>query len=345
MSERVQRLQQRLDQPFLVTNPVNVEYLVGFESSNCALLVEHDRVRLFTDFRYIEAARAVPDVEAVETKRDTIGALGELLAGTSVGFEGVLPFALYQRLRDAGVALTPTSGLVEELRAVKDDGELDRFRKACAITDRAFERLTEVQFTGRRERDVAWDLVQIFHEEGADEPAFEFIVGAGPTGAQPHGRAGDRVIQRGELVVIDAGCTVEGYASDYTRTFSTGGVNGEMRDAYDVVLQAQQAALDGIRAGITGVEADALARDVIDASPFKGALGHGLGHGLGLDVHEAPRLSTESGDTLVPGNVVTVEPGVYLAGRFGIRIEDDVVVTEDGIENLTGFRKDFIEVN
>jgi Xaa-Pro aminopeptidase len=345
VTDRVQRLQERLDETLLVTSPVNVKYLVGFESSNCALLVERDRVRLFTDFRYIEAARAVSGVEPVETKRDTISALGELLTGTSVLFEGVLPFALYERLRAAGVELRPTTGIVEELRAVKDEGELEILRRACAITDRAFERLTEVQFTGRTERDVAWELVQIFHEEGADDAAFEFIVGAGPTGAQPHGRAGDRVIGRGELVVIDAGCFVDGYASDYTRTFSTGGVNGEMREAYDVVLAAQQAALDGIRAGITGVEADALARDVIDGSAFKGALGHGLGHGLGLDLHEAPRLSTESGDTLVPGNVVTVEPGIYIAGRFGIRIEDDVVVTEAGIENLTRFRKDFLEVN
>jgi Xaa-Pro aminopeptidase len=344
VTDRVQRLQERLDETLLVTNPVNVKYLVGFESSNCALLVERDRVRLFTDFRYIDAARAVDGVEPVETKRDTIGALGELLAGTSVLFEGVLPFALYERLRAAGVELRPTTGIVEELRAVKDEGELEILRRACAITDRAFERLTEVQFTGRTERDVAWELVQIFHEEGADDAAFEFIVGAGPTGAQPHGRAGDRVIGRGELVVIDAGCFVDGYASDYTRTFSTGGVNGEMREAYDVVIAAQQAALDGIRAGITGVEADALARDVIDGSDFKGALGHGLGHGLGLDLHEAPRLSTESGDTLAPGNVVTVEPGIYVAGEFGIRIEDDVVVTEDGIENLTAFRKDWIEV-
>jgi Xaa-Pro aminopeptidase len=345
VTDRVQRLQERLDETLLVTNPVNVKYLVGFESSNCALLVERDRVRLFTDFRYIDAARAVGGVEPVETKRDTVGALGELLAGTSVLFEGVLPFALYERLRAAGVELRPTAGVVEELRAVKDEGELEILRRACAITDRAFERLAEVQFTGRTERDVAWELVQIFHEEGADDAAFEFIVGAGPTGAQPHGRAGDRVIGRGELVVIDAGCFVDGYASDYTRTFSTGGVNGEMREAYDVVIAAQQAALDGIRAGITGVEADALARDVIDGSDFKGALGHGLGHGLGLDIHEAPRLSTESGDTLAPGNVVTVEPGVYVAGKFGIRIEDDVVVTQDGIENLTAFRKDWLEVS
>jgi Xaa-Pro aminopeptidase len=344
VTDRVRRLQERLDRPLLVTNPVNVKYLVGFDSSNCALLVERDRVRLFTDFRYIEAARGVEDVELVQTKRDTIAALAELLGGTQVSFEGALPYALYERLRSAGVELTLAAPLVEELRAIKDDGEIATLRKACATTDRAFERLTEVQFTGRTERDIAWELVQIFHEEGADGPAFEFIVGAGPTGARPHARAGDRVIQRGELVVVDAGCSIDGYLSDYTRTFSTGGVNGQMREAYDVVRAAQQAALDGIRAGITGVEADAYARGVIDASPFKETMGHGLGHGLGLDVHEAPRLSTESGDTLVPGNVVTVEPAVYVAGSFGIRIEDDVVVTPDGIDNLTGFRKDWIEV-
>ena len=341
---RVSRLQERLDQPLLVTNPVNVKYLVGFESSNCALLVERERVRLFTDFRYIESARAVEGVEVVQTKRDTMGALGEVLAGRSVQFEGVLPYALYDRLRGAGVELRQAEPHVERLRAVKDESELQTLRDACAITDRAFERLTGVQFTGRAERDVAWELVRIFHEEGAERPAFEFIVGSGPTGARPHARAGDRVIGKGELVVVDAGCTVDGYNSDYTRTFATGDVDGELREAYDVVLAAQQAALGGIRADVGGADADRLARDVIEGSPFAGTFGHGLGHGLGLDVHEAPRLSAESSDTLVPGNVVTVEPGVYLGGRFGIRIEDDVVVTDDGIENLTGFRKDWVEV-
>lgn len=344
MNDRVKRLQAELEQTLLVTNPVNVKYLVGFDSSNCALIVEPERIRLLTDFRYIAAAREVADVEVVETRRDTIGELGETLSGQEVSFEPLLPWSLHQRLVAAGVRLTPAEATIERMRAVKDEQELATLREACAITDRAFERLTEVQFTGRAERDVAWELVQIFHEEGAHEPSFEFIVGSGPTGSQPHGRAGDRVIGPGELVVIDAGGIVDGYASDYTRTFSTGGVNGEMREAYNVVLAAQMAALDGIRAGITGVEADALARDVIDASPFKGSFGHGLGHGLGLDVHEAPRLSTESSDTLVLGNVVTVEPGVYLEGRFGIRIEDDVVVTEHGIENLTSFRKDWVEV-
>lgn len=344
MSDRVKRLQEQVEQPLLVTNPINVTYLTGFESSNCALLVERGNARLFTDFRYIQQARAVAGVEAVETRRDTIGALGELLAGQRVSFEGLLPWSLYERLRKTGVELDPTDGAIERLRAVKDESELASLRKACAVTDRAYERLADVQFSGRRERDVAWELVQIFHEEGADGIAFEFIVGAGPTGSQPHGRAGDRVIQHGELVVIDAGCTIDGYSSDYTRTFAVGHVNGEMREAYDVVLAAQQAALDGLRAGLSGVEGDALAREVIEGSPFRGKFGHGLGHGLGLDVHEAPRLSTESHDTLVPGNVVTVEPGVYVDGEFGVRIEDDVVITADGIENLTGFTKEWTEV-
>jgi Xaa-Pro aminopeptidase len=201
-----------------------------------------------------------------------------------------------------------------------------------------------VPFVGRTERDVAWDLAQLFHDEGGNGLAFESIVGSGPTGSRPHARAGDRTIGAGELVVIDAGTTIDGYASDYTRTFATGPLESEANEAYETVLRAQQTALDGIRAGLSGVEADALARRVIDDSPFTGAMGHGLGHGLGLDVHEEPRLSTESSDVLAPGNVVTVEPGIYLEGRFGIRIEDDVVVTEDGIENLTGFRKDLVEV-
>ena len=340
---RIDRLRERLEVPLLVTDLVNIRYLCGFDSSNAALLVESDRVRLFTDFRYIDAAREIDGVEAVETKRALVAELAETLTGR-VGFETVLPFAQYETLKAGGLELVPRSGAVEQLRAVKDEGELDLLHRATAITDRAFERLLDVDFVGRRERDVAWDLVQIFHEEGAESVWPEFIVGSGPTGSQPHGFAGDRQIGVSELVVVDAGCTVGGYTSDYTRTFSTGPLDGRMREAYEAVLLAQDAALGGIRAGLSGVEADALARDVIDASEFRGAMGHGLGHGLGLDVHESPRVSTESKDVLASGNVVTVEPGIYVSGEFGVRIEDDVVVTADGIENLTGFRKDLVEV-
>jgi Xaa-Pro aminopeptidase len=345
MSARIDRLRELLEEPLLITNLVNVRYLTGLESSNAALYVEPDRARLFTDFRYLEAAEAVGGVEVVQTKRSLIGWLADELEGR-VGFEAnVLPYSFAEQLREGGLDLAPRTRLVEQLRAIKDEGELEIFRRACAITDRMFERLvSEVRFVGRPERDVAWDIQRLYHEEGADEPAFESIVGSGPTGARPHARAGDRVIEEGELVVVDTGCRVDGYVSDYTRTLATGELDGELREAYGVVLAAQQAGLEAIRAGVTGVEADAAARDVIEGSDFAGTFGHGLGHGLGLDVHEAPRLSTESPDTLEAGNVVTVEPGVYVPGRFGIRIEDDVVVTQDGIENPVRFSKELTTV-
>jgi Xaa-Pro aminopeptidase len=346
MRDRISALREILEEPLLVTNPVNVLYLTGFDSTNAAVFVEPERVRLFTDFRYIEAARAIEGVEAVQTRRSLIAWLSEELSGP-VGFEAnVLPWSLAEELRSGGVELVPRKGLVERLRAVKDDNELMAFRRACAITDRMFERLvSEVRFVGRRERDIAWDITRLYHEEGAEEQAFESIVGSGPTGARPHARAGDREIGAGELVVIDTGCRVDGYVSDYTRTLATGELVAELREAYDVVLAAQLAGLDAIRPGVAGVDADAAARDVIEGSDFNGTFGHGLGHGLGLDVHEAPRLSTESPDTLAAGNVVTVEPGVYLPGRFGIRIEDDVVVTGDGIENPVRFTKELITVS
>ena len=343
MTGRIDRLRARLEEPLLVTNLVNIRYLCGFDSSNAALFVEPDRARLFTDFRYIASAREAEGVEAVETRRALIHHLTELLSGR-VGFETTLPYEQYQVLERGGLDLVPRSGAVEELRAVKDEAEVEALRWIAKVTDRVFERLLDVPFVGRREVDVAWDLAGLFHEEGGAAPAYELIVGSGPTGSHPHGRAGERQIEVGELVVVDAGCTIDGYSTDYTRTFATGPVDGEMKEAYAVVLSAQETALGAMRAGVAAVDVDAAARRVIDDSPFKGLFGHGLGHGLGLEVHEAPRMSPETTDVLATGNVITVEPGVYVEGRFGIRIEDDVVVTENGIENLTGFRKDLVEV-
>jgi Xaa-Pro aminopeptidase len=344
MNARIDRLRGLIDEPLLVTNPKNVLYLAGFDSSNAALLVDQERVQLFTDFRYITAANAVEGVEVVQTKRAVIGALSERLSG-KIGFEATsVVYSNYEILQGGGLDLVPRHGLVESLRAIKDESELDILRRACKITDRVFERLVDVSFVGRTEREVSWDLTQLFHEEGGEGLAFESIVGSGPTGARPHARAGDRKIGAGELVVIDAGCTVDGYASDYTRTFATGPLDGKAKEAYEVVLAAQRAGLEAIHADMPAIDADLAARRVVDDSRFAGTFGHGLGHGLGLDVHELPRMSPETSDTLVPGNVVTVEPGIYLEGKFGIRIEDDVVVTHDGIENLTGFRKDLVEV-
>jgi Xaa-Pro aminopeptidase len=344
MSARVDRLRATLEEPLLVTNPINVQYLFGFKSSNAALLVEPEGVRLFTDFRYAEAARTVAGVTFQETKRSLLWDLAERLSGP-IGFEAdYVSYAGWETLASGSIQPVPRRGLVERLRALKDDDELAAIKRACEITDRMFERLTDEPFIGQREQDVAWRIEELFHEEGADHVAFESIVASGPNSARPHARATSREIGAGETVVIDTGCTVDGYSSDYTRTFVTGPVDGVVKEAYAVVLAAQQAALEAIRSGIAGVDADAAARRVVDGTPFAGTFGHGLGHGLGLEIHEAPRMSTESTDTLADGNVVTVEPGIYLEGRAGIRIEDNVVVRNGGLENFAGFRKDLITV-
>jgi Xaa-Pro aminopeptidase len=342
---RLQQLQQRIAEPFLVTAPVNVHYLTGFQSTNPALLVEPDRARLFSDFRYAEVGKRVPDVEFSVTKRNLFGSLAEELSGR-VGFEAdAVTYAAYQALEAGGLDLVPRRGVVEELRAVKDDGELANIRRAGEITSEAFARLAEEPFVGRTEKEMAWRLDSLYHELGADGPAFPTILAAGPNGATPHAHTSDEVIPEGTTVVIDSACAVDGYMSDCTRTFATGELPAELERAYEVTKRAQQAGLDAVRPGVSGRDADGAARDVIEEAGFGEHFGHGLGHGLGMLVHEAPRLSQESEDTLEERNVVTVEPGIYLPGLGGIRIEDLVVVREDGPEILTTFTKELVTVS
>jgi Xaa-Pro aminopeptidase len=342
---RVERLQASLEEPLIVSNLVNVRYLVGFESSNTALVVEPERVRLFSDFRYAELGRAVEGVEFVETKRSLYAALAELLEGPH-GFEADdLTYGNWETLSAGGLGLVPRRGLVEALRAVKDETELEAVRQAAALTSEAYARFAEETFVGRTERDLAWRLDELFHELGAEAPAFETIVAAGPNSARPHSRPGGRKVEAGETVVVDSGAKLGGYCSDCTRTFATGPLPERLREAYAVCLEAQLAGLEAVQVGSTGVEADAAARRVIDDAGFGEAFGHGLGHGVGLAVHEAPRLARESSDTLVAGNVVTVEPGIYLEGLGGMRIEDLVIVGEDGPEVLTGYTKDLVSVD
>ena len=342
---RTERLRTILEEPLLVSNGVNVRYLTGFDSSNAALLVEPDRVRLFSDFRYAEAARGVEGVEFVETKRSLFVSLAGLLEGR-VGFEADdVTYSSWETLSADGLELVPRRGLVEALRAVKDQGELDAIRRAGAITSEAYARLAEEPFAGRSERELAWRLEELFHQLGADAPAFETIVASGENSARPHTRPTDREVGAGETVVIDAGVIVDGYCSDCTRTFATGPLPDELTAAYAACLEGQLAGLEAVRPGRTGVEADAAARERIEAAGLGEKFGHGLGHGVGLMVHEAPRLSRESTDTLAPGNVVTVEPGVYLEGLGGIRIEDLVIVGEEGPEVLTSFTKDLVTVS
>ena len=341
---RLERLRPSLEEPLLVTAPANVLYLVGFSSSNAALLVEPDGAQLFSDFRYAETGRAVPEVEFIETKRNLYADLAERLTGP-IGFEAnAVTFAAHETLGAKGLELVPRRGLVEALRGVKDEGELEAIRAAAAITSEAYARLADERFTGRTERELAWRLDTLFHELGASGPAFETIVASGPNGARPHSRPTDRVLALGETVVIDAGALVDGYCSDCTRTFATGLLPERLREAYAACLEGQLAGVAAVRAGVTGVEADAAARDSIDAAGFGEEFGHGLGHGVGLEVHEAPRLSRDSPHTLAAGNVVTIEPGIYLPQLGGIRIEDLVIVGDGDAEILTTFTKELVAV-
>jgi Xaa-Pro aminopeptidase len=343
---RLAALAARLDDPLLVTNLTNIFYLTGFESSNAALLVRPGgETTLFTDFRYAESARAIADVEVQMTKRALMRDVGEQLSGR-VQFEAdVLPYLEWERLGTGGAKLVATNGIVDAVRATKDEEEVARLRRAARIADRGLEALTAETWVGRTERAIAWRLRELLHAHGAEEQAFESIVASSTNGALPHAHPTDAIVEKGTLVTVDWGVRVDGYCSDCTRTFSTGGaLPARLREAYAVCLDAQLQAVAGIKAGVTGVEADAFARRPIEAAGFGDAFGHGLGHGVGLQVHEAPRLSTESEDTLEAGHCVTIEPGIYLPGLGGVRIEDLAIVRDDGVELLTSFPKELIEV-
>lgn len=345
MTTRLERLQAKLAEPLLVSSPVNLRYLTGFRSTNAALLVEPGGVRLFTDFRYADAARQVDGVEFVETRRNLYAGLAELLAGR-VAFEApALTYDRYETLTAGGLELVPTRNVIEALREVKDDEELDAIRRAAAITNEAYARLAEQPFVGRTEQELARWLARTYLELGAEGLAFEIGLAAGANGANPHGKPGDRAIERGTTVVVDCGASVDGYQSDCTRTFATGELPGRLADAYAVCLDAQQRALAAVRPGAIGRDVDAIARTRIAEAGFAEAFGHGLGHGLGLEVHEGPYLNQESQATLAPGQVVTVEPGIYLSGLGGIRIEDLVIVTGEGAEVLTSFPKELVTVS
>ena len=322
-----------------------MRYLTGFESTNAALLVDSDRAVLFSDFRYAERARAVEGVEFEETKRYIYSDLPALLP-PRVAFEAdAMTYANYDELRRGGLELEPRRGLVESLRIVKEPEELDAIRRAAAVTNRAYELLVEEHFSGRTEKALAWRLEQLLRECGGDGLAFPVDIAAGPTAASPHAVSGDRVVQEGDLVLVDAGAVVDGYCSDCTRTFAVGEVSDSLREAYELVRRAQEAGLDAVRPGVSGRDADAAARAVIADAGYGENFGHGLGHGLGLLVHEAPALRPESTEVLAAGHVVTVEPGIYLSGVAGVRIEDLVVVTDDGCEVLTAFPKELTTVH
>ena len=343
---RIERLAALLDEPLLVTSVVNVRYLTGLSSSNAAVLVDPEgEATVYTDFRYAQKARTLDGVRFEQTARAVLGDLASRLAGQTVGIEAhVLTVAGNETLREGGVETVARTGLVERLRAVKEPAELETMREAAAISDRVFAALAEERFTGRTERELAWRARELFHEHGSSELAFDTIVASSDNGASPHADVRDAEIPPNTLVTIDAGCRVDGYASDCTRTFATGELPDELGQAYAVCLEAQLSGLAAYGPGVSGRDVDAAARDVIAAAGWGEEFGHGLGHGIGLEVHELPAVRPESTDTLEAGNVVSCEPGIYLPGLGGVRIEDMVLVTETGSERLTHAPKELVTV-
>ncbi len=327
----------------LVTELVNVRYLTGYTGSNGLALVGPLTRTFITDFRYVE--QAAEEVHpAFERRRAPLDLL-EAVAGSlpdgpvRLGFEDIhVTVHQHARLRELlpdRVELDPADSIVESLRVVKEPEEVEAIKAATALADDAFEQLIGAGLAGRTEREAALALERAMLDRGARRPSFSTIVAAGPHGALPHAEPRDVEIRPGDLVVIDWGAEFGGYCSDCTRTVAVGEPDGEAREVYELVLEAQLAGLEAVRAGASGRAVDAAARAVIEAGGHGEQFGHGLGHGVGLDIHEGPRLSQRSKDHLKTGTVVTVEPGVYVPGRFGIRIEDLVVVTDTGCQILT----------
>jgi Xaa-Pro aminopeptidase len=357
---RVQRLagtlQGRGVDLMLVQSPVDVRYLTGFTGSSGLVLVLGPRLtaelgahRFYTDFRYAtQSSEEVPDAFAREI---VTGELIEALTAALVGHTGKLGFdeasvtvKAHRRLSELlgdGWELVPCAGAVERLRAVKEASEIASIRAASELADEALRGVLEEGLAGRSERDVAIDLELRMRRLGAESPSFPSIVAAGVHGALPHAQPRAREIPRDVLVTIDWGALHEGYCSDCTRTYATGeGISDLAREIYAIVLTAQQQSLAAVAAGLSGREVDAVARQVIEQAGHGEHFGHGLGHGVGLEIHEAPRLSrTASEEPLLIGNVVTVEPGVYLPGSLGVRIEDLVVVGERGPDVLSSLPK------
>lgn len=347
MSSRADRfaalLAERELDCFLVTDLVNVGYLTGFGGTNGACVCAADRRVFLTDFRYTERAEAeVEGWDVVTISDDWLGGIAARLRGRA-GFEDhKMSVRTLKRLEEKlpdGVALEPGAGTVEGLRRVKEEAELTAIAAAAELVDDVWRWSLERGLAGHSEIEVARAAEARMREQGA-EPSFPAIVAAGPNGALPHAEPGARQIGRGELVVFDMGAKLEGYCSDGTRTFATGDPGEVARAVYETVREAQEAALAAVRAGAAAEDVDAVARELIAAAGHGERFGHGLGHGVGLEVHEEPRVSQRSEDVLAAGEVVTIEPGVYLPGRFGVRVEDLVVVDEDGHRNLSGLPKD-----
>ena len=336
----------------LVSLPENCRYLSGFTGSSAWLFISDKHAILATDFRYIEQAKdETQSFEVAQIKGELFKWLPDLvsdLGWQKLGFEAdYVSFAAYHKLSEAiktrqlNLELVPTIGLVEQLRSVKEPEELELISKAIELTDAAFEQAKSLVRLSMTEKELAWEIEKFLRGKGSEGVPFEIIVASGPNSALPHARPTERAIQLGEPVLIDMGAKAGGYCSDFSRTLCLGRADTVLREIYDIVLRAQLTAIEGIKTGMSAMEADGIARSIIEQAGYGDKFGHGLGHGVGLAVHEFPTLSPESTGVLVDNMVFTIEPGIYLPGWGGVRIEDVVTLKEGRTEVLSKAGKEF----
>ncbi|WP_159882206.1 M24 family metallopeptidase [Paenibacillus puerhi] len=355
-SVRLNRLRGLMEQQgleaLLVTNATNRLYMTGFTGSAGYVLVTGQRAVLLTDFRYMtQAPQQAVGYEVMEHASSPMDTVRSILGTEGLGKLGFeqqdVSYGAYLAYGQAlaGIELVPTDKLIETLRLVKDDTEIAVLQEAADLADRTFHHIAGLLKPGLAERDIALEIELFVRRGGAASTSFETIVASGERSALPHGKASDRIIGSDEFVKLDFGAYYKGYCSDITRTLFVGKPSDKHREIYDIVLEAQLEALARIRPGMTGREADAVAREVIKRHGYGDYFGHGLGHGLGMEIHEEPRLSPTGNIILEPGMVVTVEPGIYLPGFGGVRIEDDIVITENGNRRLTQSSKDLVVIS
>ncbi|GAB4073483.1 Xaa-Pro dipeptidase [Barrientosiimonas marina] len=351
---KLNRLRQKLEEnqldAIVIASPANRRYISGFTGTSGAAVVSQNDARFITDFRYIDQAKEqIAHFTVVKHTQSMNEEINDQLKQMNVGRVGFekdhASYSEYEQYKKIFTAeLVPVSGLVEDLRRIKSDDELTILKQAAKIADDAFVHIQDYIKPGVKEIDISNELEFFMRQQGATSSSFDIIVASGYRAALPHGVASDKTIQNGELVTMDYGALLNGYCSDTTRTVAVGEISSELKQIYNTVLEAQKRGVKGLKPGITGKEADAIARDYINEQGYGDYFGHSTGHGVGMDVHESPSLSSRSDMKLEPGMVVTVEPGIYIPNTGGCRIEDDIVITETGHERLTNAEKELVQL-
>ena len=352
MIKRIEKLRALMKKEvidaYLVTSPANLRYLTNFTGTAGLAFITLEKAFFITDFRYTEqAGEQVQAMRIVQQQGDVVGEIIKLMESEGInvlGFEDAFmtyaEYSVFEEVIDAELA--PASGLIETLREQKDDGEIAIIEKACTIADEGFEHVLKMIRPGMTEIEVANQLDFFMRSLGATGTSFDTIVASGVRSALPHGVASTKTIEQGDLITLDFGCVYQGYVSDITRTFAIGDPGQQLKDIYQIVLEAQQKVIDVAQAGVTGAQLDAIARDFITEAGYGDAFGHSTGHGIGMEIHEGPNITRFNDEPLKVGSIITDEPGIYVAGLGGVRIEDDLVILADGNRILTHSPKELI---